>query len=295
MKKYIALTVLAISIFTSSLTGCQFSKVDKNTLDPAPVVITSGIPNILLTMDKKANTAYINIYRQDVTDEKKPGNLVNIGLVFPDNQNPASTTCSFTDIYFLNDHKYVYSARYTTKGNGNGVDVTSFWTEATSPVMNEKHPATTAQSLVYSDQDGAAYFEYDKDSYTLTIRGADFVKPAIDNGATPVFTPKIILGDETGKKCVYKLNSIDKGNVIPLSILLANDFPNGGTITVEGLIGEGCIPAESSSSVKIPTEFVYWTEPLKVRLKDTSGNQIKSFEVTAADIQTGLDYSDYLD
>ena len=299
MKKIIPLSIIAIAALILAVISCTFSKAEDDNLDPAPVVITNGIDNIVLTFSvgNKKNVNYINVYRQDVTDEDNPGEKINIGIIYPNNQgSELDGTASFTDMYFVKGNKYIYSARFTTNGTDEGKNISSYWTKETAPVSNTRHSHDSIKDMMYSDSNGTAYFEYDENNYTLTIKGGDFQKPSVDSDPTaPIFTPCVVLSSKTEEKEIkraYTMNNIKSDTVLSLSILLANDFKEGGRITIDGVIGMGSWYTEGVLNSEKGPEFLFWTEPLKVTLKNASGTTLTGFDVKSSDVASGLDYSD---
>lgn len=260
MKNFIRLSVFFIltAIF---LTGCNITIEDEYKLASPTCDIDAGNCISISLKKYSTDTEYINIYRQDVTREDYPGEILSIGLIYPKKLSDEVATNTFKDFLVKKGHTYRYYARifdgkeYTKTEWSNSVEI----------------PAT---SNCYDNSDNLTYntrgveFSYRKDDHTFTVNGNITLPDASFSNFTTEYLPAIILETSSNTEA-FILPDISDGAVISIRGIISSKFLDKD-IKVVGICGQKTELVEGSDNVK----RVIWTDPVEVKIKNARDNTI---------------------
>lgn len=297
MKKinYILISVLTFSImiFAGLFMSCNIKdeELPEALVQEPGVEIINGGKGFSILPYNVTDTKYANIYRQDVTNKSKPGDPINIGIIYPEQYHDHGW--EFQDYYVIKERKYIYSVKYTTPDG----TYRSSWSSPRT--VENGYEESTNFNFTVPDE---CYFEYNSDDYTIRLLGADILSDGI---------PEEILTDKNVKACLVISNGTDKktypfrdgdktttnleknSSVMWLRSIVEPEFTDV-PITIEGVIFEKEDRGEKTKdNTEPPIRNVAWgVISKKIPLKDSAEQEITNITIRSTTADGGFDYSD---
>ena len=261
MKKE-KLWFLVISFMCLILSTCKIS-VEDTDLMQKPDYDRSSKQVTLIIHKINSDTDYINIYRSEAG-----GSEIACGLLFPSDWPSSNQTYPFSDLLVKEEKKYKYRARYH---DSKGYHYTNWTEEILIEGITDAYEYS--DTLTYSGS--SARFNFDSTDYTLALNTALTAPTAITDFDTH-YKPMLLISksDETqvfavDQDFIEANKSISLRGLLPLSFM---DRP----IKILGILAEKkelFNPDETDES-KQHTKFIYWTEPLPLKIYGKSDNTI---------------------
>lgn len=237
MKKINFFTVFLLNLCILFF-GCNFT-YEPGSFTTEPTVNfndNSKDKSIAISIPKKINTAkYINIYRQDVTDDSEESEIENIGILYPKFATTSGSAYIFYDSYITKNHKYKYRIRYADSDEY----IFSHWSKEIKAQDGYEEDTVLAYTIP-----STAKFNYDNDSFTLKINGTITPPADIENFDTK-FKPMIII-KSNDKTQAFPITSTQDGTTIQLRGLLSSDFLDKN-ITIIGIVPQENIYVKDSA------------------------------------------------
>ncbi len=236
MKKTL-LNILMLSVISIIFfAGCNIS-YEPTSLSVAPTVAFKG-NSITISVPKKTNTvSYINIYRQDVTDNQEQEEEI-IGVIYPKYITTEGSVYIFYDEYITKNRTYRYRVRYTDYGEY----ISSKWSEEITAKDGYSEETTLAYNI--SSGSSKAKFSYDSKLYILKIVGT-ITNPDITDFETN-FKPMLIAKTDS-KTQVFPIESIEEGTSIQLRGVFPADFLDT-PVTIVGIVPQETIYVDQKTN-----------------------------------------------
>jgi len=280
MKNCIRLSVfLFLAVLFAS---CNISVEEEYKLSSPTCDVDAGNCISISIKKSDSDTKYINIYRQDVSSENHPGEIVCVGLIFPQELKDETAVNQFKDFLVQKGHSYKYYVRLS-----DGKEYTkSQWSNIV------KVPSS---SSCYGDENkltyrtGSATFDVDKTDYTIKVIGT-ILDPEITDYAKE-YKPAIIVKTNSATE-TFILPALANETTISLRGILSTKFLDTD-VTIVGICGQKTETDDSNTEIAEENRAVKritWTEysEVRVRGKDVNNNTIY---IPAAANTTGSDYS----
>lgn len=269
----LAMALLSVTV----LSACKMNITDNKFLT-RPDVEIYGNSIVLHGSYVNSNTEYINVYRQDVT-ESKDSEIFRIGVIFPKGFNKENQTFSFYDENIYYGKKYRYYVRFVEKeGEKNRTD----WSEEIQNTSDSLH--TTADgSYGYSVGDGA--YIYNPTTFTLTTT-ASFTPTSLIANYSTNYKPALIFkaNDVIQTYEIEDLQSISLKELLPQSFYFAD-------ISLLGIVGQQKVYAEAKEGEEPELKYIIWTPLTAIKVKNSTGNELKTFRIEPQYGESGFDYS----
>lgn len=244
--EFIISVSIALVVFSIAISSCNFKFGDPSLLTEPTVDYANSILTISIPRQSKS-TQYINVYRQDVTDAKEDEydsvDIINIGLILPENLTSGGNSFQFQDSLVKKSHKYRYRVRYCESSG-------YYSTEWSDPVEISSGQAYKSDDVLTYTADGLS-FDYDETYFTLTLNGAVTSPSVISDFAdyTPALIVKIV-DSETVKVFEISSESITSQKAISLRGILTSDFFDSN-IQILGIVAQKKQYANEDSDVDI--------------------------------------------
>lgn len=281
MKKIIRLSVFFISIVLL-LASCNLTIEDEYKLSSPTCDVDAGNCISISIKKSDSDTKYINIYRQDISNENHPGEITNVGIIFPPELKDETAVNQYKDFNVLKGHTYKY---YVRLSNGNEY-TKSQWSNAVKvPSSSSCYPEETIMTY----RTGSAYFEYNSTDYTLKVVGT-ILNPEITD-FDKFYKPAIIV--KTAERTeTFILPDISDGSTISLRGILSSKFLDTN-VTLVGICGEKIERDDTLIDVEEslrPVKRITWSEAAEIRVRGKEVNNNTIF-IPAASNSIGMDYS----
>ena len=274
MKK---LTIIPafISLIMLTFTGCNWNVTDSKYLT-RPDIEVKGSSIIIRGAYVNSETKYINVYRQDVTDNED-AEVVRLGVIFPSGFDKENKTFMFFDENIFSGHEYRYYVRFVEE---NGSKNRTEWTEKKS---NTNGAVPSSGSYAYAVPTDAKY-TYDPVQFTLTLpSGKDFTEPTAIADFTE-YKPALVFQNDD----IIQTYEIADTTSVNLKTLLPQDYLYKD-IKLLGIVGQ---KKEESGGTEPALKYIFWTELAAVKVLNSAGNEITSFKLEPEyGEENGYDYS----
>ena len=244
--EFIISVSIALVVFSIAISSCNFKFGDPSLLTEPTVDYANSILTISIPRQSKS-TQYINVYRQDVTDAKEDEydsvDIINIGLILPENLTSGGNSFQFQDSLVKKSHKYRYRVRYCESSG-------YYSTEWSDPVEISSGQAYKSDDVLTYTADGLS-FDYDETYFTLTLNGPVTSPSVISDFAdyTPALIVKIV-DSQTVKVFEISSESITTQKAISLRGILTSDFFDSN-IQILGIVAQKKQYANEDSDVDI--------------------------------------------
>lgn len=262
------------------ISACNVEVKDPKLLQKPDVDISDK--QVTLIIHKiSATTSYINIYRQEITDDETPADIVNIGIIYPNAITNDDKTYRFIDNLVHSKTDYIYRVRYADK---DGYQYTN-WTNVVSIDEEFQGAYPPAVNLTYQCPSTIA-FTYDETDYKLILSGS-VTAPAITDFSD--YQPMLIVNNML-KTEVFKISTtaLSQRDPIYLKDHLSADFLDR-PIIIEGIVAQKNEYVNPTAPMNERVlKAVYWTEPKKIKINAYSDNIIT---VPSVHNTAGFDYT----
>ena len=241
--EFIISVSIALVVFSIAISSCNFKFGDPSLLTEPTVDYANSILTISIPRQSKS-TQYINVYRQDVTDAKEDEydsvDIINIGLILPENLTSGGNSFQFQDSLVKKSHKYRYRVRYCESSG-------YYSTEWSAPVEISSVNAYESDAVLTYIADSLS-FDYDETYFTLTLSGT-VTTPKVISDFTPALIVKIV-DSQTVKVFEISNDSITSQKAISLRGILTSDFFDSN-IQILGIVAQKKQYANEDSDVDI--------------------------------------------
>ncbi len=262
------------------ISACKVEVKDTKLLQKPDIDISDK--QVTLIIHKiSSSTAYINIYRQEVTDANNPSEIINVGIIYPNALPSDDKTYRYIDKLVHLKANYIYRVRYA--------DVDGYYyTNWSNTITIEEefpgaYPPTT--SLTY-ECPSSLTFTYDETDYKLTLSGP-VTSPEIEDFDS--YHPMIIVNNGL-KTEVFKISPDALTDQVPIALKdhLSSDFMDVPVI-IEGILAQKdeYINPDADPIDRI-LKTVYWTESKWIKVNGFSDNRIT---IPSVKNNSGLDYT----
>ena len=274
---FIYLIFAIFFLFSCKVDVANTSLVQKPDISLTDKQVTLMIPKV------NSQTFYINIYRQDVTDPNNPGEVLNIGLLYPTAYKADNQTYDFIDFLVTQNRTYIYKVKYL---DVDGIYYSN-WSNAVKIDKDFEKAYPETKKLTYTTS-STTRFSYDETNYSLLLN-KPLQNPEIES-FTETYQPMIIVSNGLSSQ-VFKISHDSLSN-IKAPITLKDRLPDSfldTNIVIEGILAqiiEYVDPKAEEDKLEIKT--VHWTAPTKIPVKGYTDNIIK---IKSSHANTGLDYS----
>lgn len=262
------------------ISACKVEVKDPKLLQKPDVDISDK--QVTLIIHKiSATTSYINIYRQEITDDEEPADIINIGIIYPNSTPNDDKTYRFIDKLVHTKSNYIYRVRYA---DSDGYQYTN-WTNAVTIEEEFEGAYPPSANLTYQCPSTVA-FTYNDTAYKLTLSDP-LISPAITDFSE--YQPMLIVNNVL-KTEVFKIapEALSQREPIFLKDHLSADFLDR-PIIIEGIVAQKNEYVNPSAPVtERILKAVYWTEPKKIDINAYSDNIIT---VPSAQNTAGFDYT----
>lgn len=281
MKKRTSFLFIQTAVFLLLLTACNINVANTELLQKPDISMSNSQVTLMIP---KINTLtlYINIYRQDVSDKTTPGDVTNIGLLYPAAYKADNQTFDFIDNLVTENKSYIYRVRYV---DPDGVYYSN-WSNIVKIDENFTSAYSEEKKLYYTTTSNTR-FSYDATNYSLLLNHP-LIKPEIDTFSE--YQPMIIVNNGYGSQ-VFKISPdalSEKKEPITLKDKLPDSFLDIN-IKIEGVLAqkiEYVDPEADEDKLEIKT--VHWTSPTSLTIKGYTDNTIN---IPSSHANTGLDYT----
>ena len=274
MKKRTSFLTVLIAILSISVLACNIKIQEEELFDKPLVNVTTKQVTIIIPK-MSSDTDYINVYRRDKQNDK----VINIGIIYPEALENDGKNYSYIDELVKKGHSYDYRTRYHT----NGEYYYSEWSD-TIEIKSTYNFYADADVLLYKP--GSTYLLYNRDDYSLTIKGTITAPTAITDFSTD-YKPMLIIKSKKATQ-VFKILDIANDTKIALRSILPLDFMDT-PITIQGIVAQKNIYEDPSvpDDEKV-TKVVIWTEPASIDVQGAGSD--KKITVKSQSGNEGLDY-----
>jgi hypothetical protein len=291
MKKRTSYIVIISAILGMFLSACKLEVANTNLLTKPDIDISDK--QVTLIIHKvNSQTKYINIYRQDITDRTQPGDIVNIGLLYP-KAFGNSQTYVFIDKQVSENKTYVYRVRYV---DAEGIYYSNFSDSITIDSTRFENYYQESKKLYYTASSSTG-FSFDETNYTLQLNHA-LTLPEI----TP-FTEYDADTNIEGYQAMLIVNNGTVSNVFRIGFNVLNDTRREITlkdilpdtfldknIVIEGVTAQKIEYVDPTvDRDKLEIKAVHWTIPTKIKVNGYTNNTI--LIPSSHTTNTGLDYT----
>lgn len=300
---------IMIALFSVMIAGCNFKFGDPSLLTEPSVDYSASILTISFPRQSKT-TKYVNIYRQDLTDDDEDSaEVMSIGLIFPENYSAGGNNFIFQDELVNAGHTYRYRVRYCEKSG-------YYYSEWSNKIKATTTKYEESDVLTYSAR--GVYFSYDESDFSLKINGNITTPTAIDNFVTDYQPCIVVSANDTTKTFMLSTSVIEglksdqtDGVTIPLKGILSTDFFDFN-VKIEGIVGQKTEYTDDHLTVQAPTlgsnsgtenqqddddddddktiERITWTELVRIRV-DGKGIKDNTITLTSAAASDAFDFS----
>ena len=271
--------LMTVVFSLTALSGCKFD-VSKSKYLTRPDIEIKDNYIIVRGAYVNSDTEYINIYRQDVTDNDST-DIIRVAILFPKGFDNDNQTFIYFDYNIFYGHKYRYYVRFVEKdGSKNRTE----WSEGVQNTNTWTPPLKVAGSCSYAYSiPSDAEYTYDPTTMTLSLpAGKDFTEPdAIDDFSE--YAPALVF-EAVGKIQTYEIPATTS---VPLKALLPQDFLYTD-IKLLGIVGQ---KKTFSTGTDPELQQITWTELAPVIVLNTAGNTIEKFRLEPEFGADGYDYS----
>lgn len=277
MKKYIRLSVLFLTAVF--FTACNITVEEEYTISAPTCDIDAGTCVSISIKKSNSDTKYINLYRQDVTSESNPGDIISIGIIYPDNLPEESAVNTFKDFLVINGHDYKYYARIY-----DGQEyIKTKWSDTVK--IPDSGCIEDTKKVKYNTAN--ATFQMDTADYKITFTGT-IDDPEIKD-FNKEFKPAIIVkSSERTETFLLPTTTTETpwtlADVWSLRGILSIDFMDT-EIEIVGICGQKEEMVEDSKTEK---KRIIWTEPATLKVRGIENNKLT---IPSAASTKGSDYS----
>lgn len=270
---FILAAALVSSILLSTLIGCKFDLSESKFLQRPDIEVKNDFI-IIRGPYVNSDTKYINIYRQDVTENS---DIERIAVLFPKGFDKDNQTYIYFDYNIFYSHEYRYYVRFVEE---NGSKNRTEWTDKKNNTATTKNFG--ACSYAYTVPNDAIY-TYDGTEMTLKLpAGKTFTEPdAIDDYSE--YKPALVF--QRGEIIqTYEVNDFEN---VALKSLLPKEYLYTD-VKLLGIVGQRKVYSEGTDP---ELQFITWTELTPITIKNDAGNVITSFRLEPAYGDNGFDYT----
>ena len=280
MKKINKSLFLLTAVFISAafFTGCKWNLNQTSYLD-RPDIDVEERGFLICGSYVNTDTKYINIYKQDVTDE---GNtkIEPVAILFPEgNDDPNDQTFRYRDKNVKATHKYRYYVRFVTSaGEKNRTE----WSEIKTATGGADSTASFAYNI------NGAFYTYDSVNMILEIR--DNTKDLTAPSSTIIsdiddYVPALVFQKDDEIQS-FAIVSPDTTKSINLKSLLPQNFLYAD-LTLLGVVGQKTVKKPDSEVL----QSITWTDIVSIPVKDTNGIVLSTIKLNPEYGEKGFDYS----
>jgi len=282
MKKtaFIFFSCFIIFLFFS----CNVDIKDTNLLIKPDIDISTQ-QTIVIVHKVNNDSSYINIYRQEVSNDDEVKPVYNIGLLYPKSIDTNEITYRFIDELVFKDTSYRYRARYCDEDGYHYTD----WSNVIKVESNFPTAYDSNKKIVYTGPSDIG-FTFDEINYTLKLSAA-LTAPEIQSFTD--YQPMLIVNNGVNTQ-VFKISSdcLTNRQAITLKDRLPIDFLDRNII-IEGVLAQKYeyINPEADAASRI-IKSIHWTLPTKIKVNGYSDNIIC---IPSSLASSGLDYTSKTD
>lgn len=291
MKKRTSCIMIIFAALSIFFISCQLQVANTNLLTKPDIDISDK--QVTLIIHKvNSQTSYINVYRQDITDKTNPGDIVNIGLLYPKAFGD-SQTFVFIDKLVSENKTYIYRVRYVD----NESVYYSNWSDSIT-IDSTKFQNYYAESIkLYYTANATTKFTFSETDYTLKLNN-NLIQPQL----TP-FTEYDADTNIEGYQAMLIVNNGTVSNVFRISfdvvnsslqtIALKDILPDSfldKNIVIEGITAQKIEYVDPSvPRDKLEIKAVHWLIPTSIKVNGYTNNTI--LIPSSHTTNTGLDYT----